>query len=144
MQSVLENFTLRASADITAAEIALRGIPNDDPNGAFLPHVIAAIKNGTYKLSEIRLGEHIDGYTVYGFENFGEHRELISVATVSKCAVCIRHVMETLLVEIAEKENCRSIRMHTVRAGLIKEAINKDWHIAEVVLRKTLKPKSKK
>ncbi len=35
MPVALDNIALRISHDLTAAEIALRKIPNDDPNGAF-------------------------------------------------------------------------------------------------------------
>lgn len=138
MQSALDSYALRASANISAAEVALRGIPNDDPQGVFLPTVLNAIREQRYFLGEIRLGDRIDGYTVYFFETFGTHRELVSVATSAKTANKIRYVLENLLIDLAIQNNCQSLRMHTVRQGLVKESITRGWHVAEIVLRKNI------
>jgi len=138
MQSALDSYALRASADFSAAEVALRGIPNDDPQGVFLPTVLQALKEQRYFLSEIHHEGKVDGFTVYFFETFGTHRELVSVATSAKTANKIRYVLEGLLINLAIQNNCQSLRMHTVRQGLVKEAILHGWHVAEIVLRKNL------
>lgn len=134
--AALNQIAVLASADLAAAEVALRGIPNDDPDGTFVPYVLDRIRSGKAKLCELRCnGEHI-GHSVYEIELFGSHREFVSVATRCPQTRGIVVDLGKVLEQLARNENCQTIRMHTVRHGLVNEALKHGWHVAEIVLRK--------
>jgi hypothetical protein len=138
MNPALDRIALLASADLTAAEVALRGIPNDDPNGKFVPQVMALIRAGKYQLAEVMVEGARVGFTVYYVEEFGDHREFVSVATSCPKTNGLRFDLEKILLSFAQYARCKTLRMHTVRHGLVKQALDRDWHVAEIVLRKTV------
>jgi len=140
MIGALENIALHATADISAVEVGLRRIPNDDPKGTFAPAIIDLIRTGKAKVFEIVRNGAVVGFTVYQIENFGpNYKELISVATHCPHTSNLRYEIEAQLLQHAKNLGCQSIRMHTVRQGLVKEALDNDWHVAEIVLRKSIK-----
>lgn len=139
MTDGLNKIALLASADLTAAEVALRGIPNDDPGGTFSAVVAGLLREGKASLAEIVANGERVGFTVYQIETFaGNHRELVSVATVCEGTRNLKFEIEHSLEAIARANGCRSIRMHTARHGLVKLALNNGWHTAEIVLRKSI------
>jgi len=138
MISALDKLALLASADLTGAEVALRQIPNDDPNGAFIPTVLDQVRKGTANLCEIHHDGKKIGFTVYTVESFGTHREFVSIATTIDSKTPLRFALDELLCRLARQNNCRSIRMHTARHGLVKNALAIGWHTAEITLRKHL------
>jgi hypothetical protein len=135
----VDNIALLASADLTAAEVSLAAIPNDDPGGCFAPVVLDQIRAGTATLLQIFEGETAVGFTVYKIETFaGGHREMVSIATRTTSKRPLRMGLNEHLCELARLNNCQSIRMHTVRHGLVRAALSVGWHTAEIVLRKNL------
>ncbi len=96
------------------------------------------MKNGQEKLFSIENDGTRIGYTVYHIENFGEHKEFVSVATKTNSFKPLRFSIEEMLCKLAIEQGCKSIRFHTVRAGLVKVALSIGWHVSEVVLRKNL------
>lgn len=137
MPVALDNIALRISHDLTAAEIALRKIPNDDPNGAFWDCISAQLKSGDATLLEILddAGARV-GFTVYRVDEFGDWRELVSLATHCGKSAGLRFALDDFLSVLARRERCRSVRMHTARHGLVAESIKAGWHVAEITLRK--------
>jgi hypothetical protein len=138
MKETLNRIAFLACADLSTAEVALRRIPNDDPNGCFVPDVMRLIQEGKAKLCEIHLDGQLVGHTVYQIEDFSGHREFVSVATTTRTKSPLRFDLEKLLLTLAAREECKSIRMHTCRAGLVRDALNTGWHTAEIVIRKHL------
>jgi len=138
VNKLLNKIAFLACSDLSAAEIALRRIPNDDPAGAFIPAVLDQVRAGTANLCAIHLEGRRVGLTVYAVELFGAHREFVSIATTAEGGQPLRFELENLLCALALQNSCQSIRMHTVRPGLVKNALALGWHTAEITLRKHL------
>ncbi len=139
MNPALDKIALLASADLTAAEVALRGIPNDDPADSFVPSVIAQIKAGKANMAEIVIDGQNCGLTVFSIEDFGNgHLEFVSIATKTTVGGNLRYSLSDTLIAFAKHHGCKSIRMHTCRHGLVKSALSIGWHTAEIVIRKNL------
>lgn len=139
MNTALDKIALLASADLSAADVALRRIPNDDPNGCFVPHILRQINDGKAFLCEIILDGHEKaGFTVYAIDDFGNHREFVSIATITTPGAVLRFQLQDLLIRLALKNNCKTIRMHTCRHGLVADALRNGWHTGEIVLRKNI------
>lgn len=139
MNAALDKLALLASADLSAADVALRQIPNDDPNGCFVPLVLNQIRNGKAFLCEIVLnGNEKVGFTIYTIDDFGDHREFVSIATCTTKNAVLRFQLQDLLLGLAKQNHCKTIRMHTCRHGLVSDALRHGWHTAEIVLRKSV------
>ncbi len=141
MNVLLNKIASLASADLTAAEVILRGIPNDDPADQFVPQIMQQIRDRTAIMARIDIDGQNYGLTVYRVDHFGPHyREFVSLATKleKNTDVPLRLPIEKALEAVARDLGCMSMRMHTVRHGLVNEALNAGWHVAEVVLRKNL------
>lgn len=139
MRPAVELIALRCAEQIDELGVALRKIPQDDPE-PFPEYVKERIKSGDYEARELYSAGRPIGWTVYQVENFPSgHRELVSIATVTQSTRPHRYEIETALLEQAKALGCHSIRMHTARAGLVKEAIGHGYHVAEIVLRKPVK-----
>lgn len=138
MNPGLNKIALLASADLHSAEVALRKIPNDDPGGCFSELVVSKIKAGTYRLCEIKDDEQQLGFTVFFVEQTPGNNEFVSVSTYCHPGKVLRFEIEDLLIRLAKSFNCQTMRMHTVRHGLISSALKCGWHTAEIVLRKSI------
>lgn len=139
MSVALARIALLASADLTAAEVMLRNIPNDDPDGCFREIVLGQLRNKTATFAQIIVEDKIIGHTIYSIDTFpGGHRELVSIATRCHHKTIVRHEIDEALTALARLKGCKSIRLHTVRHGLIKEALFHGWEISEIVIRKHL------
>lgn len=134
----IDKIALLSSADLTSAEVALRQIPNDDPNGCFYKDVLDSVRAGKYQLIEIKVSNERVGFTVYFIETFGEHKEFVSVATWGSAKSTLRFDLEKMFCALAKNLGCQTLRMHTVRHGLVRDALQAGWHVAEIVLRKNL------
>lgn len=138
MSAVLDKIAFLACADLSAAEVALRGIPNDDPGGTFIPHVLEKIQAGEYRFGHIvHMGVKV-GLTVFAVLDHGDVREFVSVATNCPRTRGIRYDVEKVLEGIARQEGCQIMRMSTVLAGLVKDALAIGWDVREVILQKKI------
>lgn len=135
MRAGLNNLILKTTASLTDAEVFLRKIPNDDPV-SFVDLVISRIRSGDYQAREIFVGDEKIGVTVYFVESFGTHRELVSVATyTNRQAPGFSDFWKDEMGRLARSLSCSSIRMSTVRHGLVKLALEQNWQLCEVTLR---------
>lgn len=117
---------------------SLSRIPNDDPF-SFRDLVFAKIKAGEFIAASIIEDGIIVAYTVYFLDIDSGYREFVSVATYSlKPDTQLIFKFENTLIHLAKSLKCDSIRMATVRIGLMKTAINNGWYIPEVTLRKDI------
>lgn len=138
MRAVLNNLSLKVTAPLSDAEVFLRNIPNDDPV-SFVDFVVSRIRTGEYRARDILLGHEKIGITVYFTEDFENHREFVSVATYTNAnAPGFAEFWKTEIYTLARSLGCKSIRMATVRHGLIKLALADNWNVAEITLRKYL------
>ena len=135
----LDKISLLASADLTAAEVALRRIPNDDPANSLAPSVLELLRSHRAFMREIYSYGRKVGLTVFQVDTFpGGHREFVSIATYSPHSQNLKFDIESALEKIAREMQCKSMRMHTARHGLVKLSLANGWHCAEIVLRKPL------
>lgn len=141
MNTALDRIALLASADLSLAEVLLRGIPNDDPKGCFVDSVMARLRDGRAQLCEVHVDGQKVGITVFQIEIFkGGHREFISVATHCPRTAGLVYDLNDFLHRLARANRCQSIRLHTCRHGLVKTALASGYHTAEIVLRQHLAP----
>lgn len=139
MLPVLNRLALKTTASFSDAEIFLRKIPNDDPV-SFVDYVTDRIKRGEYHAKDILLENSKIGLAVYFVEDFGNHREFVSVATyTNQHAPDFSAFWTTEIERLAHSLNCKSIRFATVRHGLVKLALDSGWNVTEITLRKYLK-----
>ncbi len=139
MNPALDTIALLSTADLSTAEALLRQIPNDDPANSFVPSVLAQIKSGKANLAEIVIDNQKCGITVFFIEDFGNgHLEFVSIATKTTVGGNLRYSLSDTLCAFAKANGCKSIRMSTVRHGLVKSALAIGWHTAEIVLRKNI------
>ncbi len=135
MRAGLNNLILKTTASLTDAEVFLRKIPNDDPV-SFADLVLARIRAGDYQAQDIFHGDEKIGVTVFFVESFGTHRELVSVATyTNRQAPGFMEFWNHEIRRVARSLSCVSIRMSTVRHGLVSLALKQNWQLCEVTLR---------
>ncbi len=113
----------------------LSTVPNDDPY-SFSDAIMAGLTDGSYRAAEIRQGGRALGLTVYAVDCVGDWRELVSVATVARSGSVLRYDIDNALTELAQANECKSVRLHTARPGLVRECLKVGYHAAEVVLRR--------
>lgn len=79
------------------------------------------------------------GVTVYRIEDHDLGRELVSIASFGSDggADLTREVLP-MVEAVARSKGCVSVRLHTMRAGLIRKLLKDDYFVSEVVLRKRL------
>ena len=95
------------------------------------------IRNGEAWLYDVfEDGEPI-GFTVYTFVE-GDGKELLSIASYAKGRGDVTAEVMPLLEGIAKSNNCKSIRLHTMRTGLVQKLIKADWFVSEIVMRKEI------
>lgn len=136
MNPGLNKIALLASADLSQAEVALQQIPNDLPGLTFSQSIIDQVKSGRYRLCEVQQdGEQI-GFTVFYIEENEGFKEFVSVATKCFPNKVLRYDLEMLFITLARKYECVSMRIHTLRHGLVSSALQNGWHCAEIILRK--------
>ena len=136
MRAALDTLSLKVTASFKDAEVFLRKIPNDDPV-SFVDFVVARIRSGEYKAKDIFSGHEKIGITVYFVEDFGNHRELVSVATYTNASAAgFSDFWQAEIVNLARALKCKSIRFATVRHGLVSLALRNGWNVTEITMRK--------
>lgn len=113
-----------------------RMIPADSP-AETMAAVEAGIGRGEFSLMDIlEDGEKI-GFTVFCVCQVDSGKEMLSIATYAKGRGDVTTEAMPLLERIAEDQGCRSIRLHTMRTGLVEKLKNKlGWFVSEIVMRK--------
>lgn len=117
-------------------------IPFDDPTGD-MSTVVDRVKNGEYTLLDVYEDGEKVGWTTYSIDKnekgaeFIIHGTFIKTKSHESSAVRIAEIMEG----VAKKKGCKSLRIHTLRPGLVKKMIEKEnpWFLAEYILKKEIK-----
>jgi hypothetical protein len=113
-------------------------IPFDNPT-AWNDYLARGVKDGSFVLLDItHKGERV-GILVYRVDASAA-RELVIVAAY--CNPIPGEDVSSFIVKTSEaighKENCQSVRFHTLRPGLITKTTKAGFRVAEIVLRKSL------
>lgn len=118
---------------------ALALIPFDSPsttnNKEWLARMVreGRLDQATLALDGIPIG--LITYAVVG----ELHKELlISTASISDTTFDYLPFLKTFALKIAAQNDCKFIRFHTARKGLVKKALSLGFHVSEIVLRLTL------
>ncbi len=113
-------------------------IPFDNPTG-FADWILREVSSGNLLQVVMRIdGENV-GTLTYCITGDTFKELLITSAFIKFAPVNLLPIVDTFSTVIAKRANCKFIRFHTVRKGLIKIAL-KDYgyKVSEIVLRKTL------
>ncbi|WP_269526500.1 hypothetical protein [Coraliomargarita parva] len=78
------------------------------------------------------------GWTIFKVIEEDHGRELLSVASRGNSKSDLSNEIIPILEDIARQYGCRSIRLHTMRTGLVQKLIKLDWFVSEVVMRKEI------
>jgi hypothetical protein len=120
-----------------ADEIGQR-LPADDPQDT-LQSVQAGLSDGSFTLCDvIHPDGHKVGFTIYSIENRNGKNEFLSVASIGNAAENLTAEIIPILERIACENNCSTIRLHTLRRGLVQKLRKLDWFASEIVMRKKL------
>lgn len=110
-------------------------IPFDDPTG-WEDWISRSIKNGAlFSATIIFNGENI-GLITWCFDQHKEREMLVASANVTKdVGLDFTELVTLFAVKIAKQSNCKFLRFHTVRKGLIKKALKIGYNVSEIVMR---------
>lgn len=115
-----------------------RLIPQDNP--VETTSVIEdGIRDGSMTLLHVyERGEKV-GWTVYSIIKHDAGKEFLSVASHGKSRSDLSTSIIPHLERLAKDKGCQSIRLHTMRTGLVRKLESKlDWYVSEIVMRKDL------
>lgn len=114
-----------------------RSIPNDDPLKD-KDYLEKGVESGEFRALEIVEDGQPVGVTIFKMIDRPGGKECLSVATHADGETdTTKHAMP-ILEEFAKSEGCKSIRLHTVRTGLVEKLTASGWYVSEIVMRKEL------
>lgn len=120
------------------AEAWSRRIPRDVP-GRYEEELAAKVSRGAAHLAHVETDAGLAGIIVYSVARVGSERELLIIAAFG--GQDRRDLTAEVLPEIeklAVRMECKTVRFHTMRPGLIEKTTAQGFRISEVILRKTV------
>jgi len=113
-------------------------IPADSPTET-MHFLERGIDRGEFTLADIfEDGERV-GFTVYTITENEDGKEFLSIASYAKGKGNVTIEAMPILEGIAKAKGCKTIRLHTMRTGLVKKLTeNLNWYVSEIVMRKEL------
>ena len=132
------NFVLQEGyLDAEKAKDLKRNIPADSP-AEKMEDIEAGIQSGKFELLDIYERREYIGFTVFVIVDFEGGKELLSIATYAKGHSDVTIGAMPLLEDFAKARGCQTIRLHTMRTGLVRKLSEADWFVSEIILRKEL------
>jgi len=114
-----------------------RNIPSDNPAES-AAMIEAGIKSGDFEVMDlIEDGENI-GFTVFAIVDHDRGKEFLTIACYAKGKSDVSANITPILEGIAKARGCSTMRMHTMRTGLVKKLSKDDWFVSEIIMRKEL------
>lgn len=113
-------------------------IPHDNPTEC-MATLVEDVKAGEYEVLQMLHNGKQVGHIIYKVEQ-GDHGSefLIVAATATDPTAQLTENILPLIEDLARRMNCRTMRLHTMRLGLVAKAMEQGWHTSEIVLRKEL------
>lgn len=113
-------------------------LPADDPQ-ATIDHIKDGLAKGRTVLIDVENheGEKL-GFTVYEIIETTHGKEFLSIASLARDNRNMTQEFIPHFEEIARQNDCSTLRLHTLRAGLVRELLAMDWEVSEVVMRKRI------
>lgn len=126
-------FTLGKTDDLVALSQAQ--IPFDSPD-VHEGWIKQAIERGECQAVTIAVDGVPSGLLTYSVRQHPDCRELLVVSAVmNDHRLPYLPIMQTAMRRIAVQNECKFIRFHTVRKGLVKQALALGFNVSEFVLR---------
>lgn len=118
---------------------SLASIPHDNPTESAAA-IQGGIEDGKFKLLDVNEDGQRVGFAVYALEAHAQGREFLVVACQGKSKTGdLSMAISAKLEDLAREFGCQTIRLHTMRTGLVKKLTeNADWFVSEIVMRKEL------
>lgn len=115
-----------------------RLIPQDSPTEGM--HIVErGIDSGEMKLLDVFEDGRIVGITIYSIEENENGREFLSIASYGESGSDLSRSIIPKLEDYAREFGCKTIRLHTMRTGLVKKLTDHlGWYVSEIVMRKDL------
>jgi hypothetical protein len=114
-----------------------QSIPCDSPVET-MDYVEKRVMSGDYTIASVFEDGTPVGWTVYGIENHEQGREMLSVASYGQGKGNLTRAIIPKLEGVARGEGCKTIRLHTIRPGLVEQLLKQGWFVSEIVMRKEL------
>jgi len=113
-------------------------IPADSP-AETMADVEAGVNRGEFELMDIYEDAEKIGFTIFAVIEGDSGQELLSIATYAKGRGNIAIEGMPLLEGVAKSRGCKTIRLHTMRTGLVKKlTTGLNWYVSEIVMRKEI------
>lgn len=113
-------------------------LPADDPQET-LSEIKDGLADGSFTICDV---VHPDGqtvgWTIYTIIDRPNGKEFLSVASIGQAAENLTAEIIPILEGIAREHHCSTIRLHTLRPGLVKKLFSLGWLASEIVMRKQL------
>lgn len=129
-------FTLGHTDDLRARTQKL--IPFDGPEEVWRDWIKEGVDSGGLFSAVLKLDGEDVGLMTWSFvesPNSSIKELLISTAIAESKKIGFLPLLKTFAVKIAKQTNCDYIRFHTVRKGLVKQAIALGFYPTEIVMR---------
>jgi hypothetical protein len=115
-----------------------RYIPADSP-AETMAAVERGVRDGRFQLLDIFEDGQPIGFTVYHICECDAGPEMLSICTYARGRGDVTIDAMPLLEGVARQKGCKTIRLHTMRPGLVEKLkTHCDWFVSEIVLRKEL------
>ncbi len=126
-------FTLRHTDEMLSLTAAAIPFDRPDAHAAFLKN---AVDRGEIAALTIAIDGVDCGLMTCAARQFHDGKELVIYsAYCNDQRISFLPIMKTCAIKIAIQHGCSSIRFHTVRKGLIREAMKLGFGVSEFVLR---------
>jgi len=124
-------------------ERATHFIPADNPVPT-ASHIKQRVQKGELQVLDIIDSDGRElGFVVYRIIEREDMKEFLVVCLQAKDGRRMMPELEQLAVRFAESKGCQSIRMHTMRHGLVESLVKAGWYVSEIVMRKTINTQKK-
>ena len=115
-------------------------VPADSPTENF-ESIIKSVRSGEFQMLDVFEAGLKVGWTVYKICENEDGLEFLSVASYGKSldGNDLSRAIIPILEGMAKQLGCKSIRLHTLRPGLVKKlSENMGWFVSEFVMRKAI------
>lgn len=130
---LVNNIVLVECSKLSEAEILLRKIPQDT-NANHVPEIVTKINNGIAKIFKIQKNGIEVGFCIY---EIYENEFWILAMQATEYIDSFKNIYFQIC-DFAKILNCKSVCFETIRAGLIEKALQNEFYIWSVKMRKLL------
>lgn len=132
---LLTRYVLRPAQWDENAAAWSKTIPHDFP-GDFAALLKRKVQEGSWAVRQVERAGFPVGFVVYDVETVHEcPPELVIVAMAGRDGSDMSEEICPVLFSLARELECKTVRFHTMRAGLIAKAEKLGFRVSEIILR---------